>query len=426
MNEHELHASSGRVSSMPGSLHYLPAGTMCDQHEDRPAVKRVQGETDSFGCEYVCMCQECYDAYRKYRDEEYEAEQFCEQCSQMKQHCRQVRDPDEGQAGRLYTVCEDCRIKNAERATEEYEEYRWADDDFDYDMSDADGDYDEPEEPEPAPYVPMTDEEWHKVRAQNRSKFSTHHLPVGTVVELDRDSFRACVSTEDKLTETGIRTVLGLSRNGANSYVFTTGLIRIHGEIGDPEREPFAHDEQINISYIRRIIRRGTGPVKIEYEQDRWLNMIKEDLERSKITKLDDWKPRRGNYNVYDVRQMLLHELYKFAPTSGLYQTDLMIMAVVQQSWCKRIQKSLWFSFYEVNRKRLRRWLRQNHNRFLQTVDKAERAETDYSNETAERECRRWDKDFDAAERVAERVRQLMKATRKTDHDGSISSKGTS
>lgn len=41
---------------------------MCDDHPDRPATHRVQGETDSFGCEYIDWCQECHDKYLAERE----------------------------------------------------------------------------------------------------------------------------------------------------------------------------------------------------------------------------------------------------------------------------------------------------------------------------------------------------------------------
>ena len=44
---------TGPISSLPGSGHSVPDGAMCDEHPDRPAVARVQGETDSFGCEMI-------------------------------------------------------------------------------------------------------------------------------------------------------------------------------------------------------------------------------------------------------------------------------------------------------------------------------------------------------------------------------------
>jgi hypothetical protein len=40
---------TGPISSLPGSTHAAPTAGMCDDHPDRPAVARVQGETDSFG-----------------------------------------------------------------------------------------------------------------------------------------------------------------------------------------------------------------------------------------------------------------------------------------------------------------------------------------------------------------------------------------
>jgi hypothetical protein len=65
--------SSSRVFSRSGSLHRVPSGMTCDDHPERLAVKRVQGETDSFGCEYIDWCQECYDNYVVYRHQHSES-----------------------------------------------------------------------------------------------------------------------------------------------------------------------------------------------------------------------------------------------------------------------------------------------------------------------------------------------------------------
>ena len=58
--------STSRVPTRTGSLHKVPKGAMCDDHTDRPATRRVQGETDSFGCEYIDMCDECHDKLMTY------------------------------------------------------------------------------------------------------------------------------------------------------------------------------------------------------------------------------------------------------------------------------------------------------------------------------------------------------------------------
>lgn len=110
----DLWCSTGPVSSMPGSLHPFPEGACCDQHSDRLAVKRVQGETDSMGCEYFLACQECYDAYRE--DIKNGHGGTCDWCKlHFDSGLRTQRDAEEGPAGRVYYVCEGCR--------KEYNEY---------------------------------------------------------------------------------------------------------------------------------------------------------------------------------------------------------------------------------------------------------------------------------------------------------------
>lgn len=105
---------SGPCSTLPGSMHTLPAGSMCDDHEDRPAVRRIQGETDSFGAEYFDVCQECYDAFKN-RDRTEDATGTCEWCKQSATDLRKRRDPDEGQAGPVYDVCGACVRRENER-----------------------------------------------------------------------------------------------------------------------------------------------------------------------------------------------------------------------------------------------------------------------------------------------------------------------
>ena len=91
---------------LPGSTKRLTDSSyICDIHEDRPATYQVQGETDSFGCEYLYMCDGCYTAYR---DERYEtwAEQACQRCGTK--GVRPFRDYDEGMHGPVYYLCKKC------------------------------------------------------------------------------------------------------------------------------------------------------------------------------------------------------------------------------------------------------------------------------------------------------------------------------
>ncbi|TRB00432.1 MULTISPECIES: hypothetical protein [Rhizobium/Agrobacterium group] len=113
---------TGPISSLPGRSHAVPEGMTCDQHPDRPAVARIQGETDSFGCEMIDMCQECSDDYRAYMKSDEAKEDRkgnCEWCGQFADDLREARDYEEGMSGRVYRVCGACiRRVNEEAAAE--------------------------------------------------------------------------------------------------------------------------------------------------------------------------------------------------------------------------------------------------------------------------------------------------------------------
>ena len=115
---------TGPISSLPGASHDVPDGMMCDDHPDRPAVARIQGETDSFGCELHDMCQECLDEHRAYLRSD-EAQEYrkgqCEWCKGYAADLRNARDYEEGMCGRVYRVCGACIKRVNEEAARELE-----------------------------------------------------------------------------------------------------------------------------------------------------------------------------------------------------------------------------------------------------------------------------------------------------------------
>jgi hypothetical protein len=120
---------TGPISTLPGARHRLPEGATCDQHPDRPAVARVQGETDSMGCEMYDLCAECLAADRE-AERTRDPSGTCEWCKTHKPRLRLVRDYDEGLYGRVYEACDDCIKRRDERIEEEWAGY----DDFDFDF----------------------------------------------------------------------------------------------------------------------------------------------------------------------------------------------------------------------------------------------------------------------------------------------------
>ena len=117
---------TGPISTLPGTVHHLPEGTMCDQHPDRPAVARIQGETDSFGAEMNDLCQECIDADREWAKSEEAADWRkgqCEWCKSDATDLRDARDYEEGMCGRIYRVCGACQKKQNDDARAEQDSY---------------------------------------------------------------------------------------------------------------------------------------------------------------------------------------------------------------------------------------------------------------------------------------------------------------
>jgi hypothetical protein len=135
---------TGPISSMPGAHHDVPDGMMCDLHRDRPAVARIQGETDSMGAELNDMCQECLDAYRVEISKPYIGR--CDWCKREGLKLRSKRDWEEGTHGPVYLVCDDCSTNYNRRVAEEFQNDWNEDDPPDDDYRDDDGDYDHHED----------------------------------------------------------------------------------------------------------------------------------------------------------------------------------------------------------------------------------------------------------------------------------------
>lgn len=111
----------GPCSTLPGSGHHVPDGTTCDDHPDRPAVARVQGETDSFGAELHDLCEECLRQYRAECAEDLSG--CCDWCKQEATDLRHTRDYEEGMSGPVYRVCGACLKRQQDEIQEELDRY---------------------------------------------------------------------------------------------------------------------------------------------------------------------------------------------------------------------------------------------------------------------------------------------------------------
>ena len=88
--------------NLPGYTRKLTTPSTCERC-GAEASFRMQGETDSFGAEYIDLCESCLN---KTREEMHS--QPCECCGST-ERVRPWRDPEEGFYGPVYELCLPCR-----------------------------------------------------------------------------------------------------------------------------------------------------------------------------------------------------------------------------------------------------------------------------------------------------------------------------
>ncbi len=84
------------------------------------AVKRVQGETDSFGAEYFYYCHECYDKMKVDQDKIDAEPEVCNWCKETA-ILHPERNWEEGLNGPVYYICDKCSSKQHKDMMEELE-----------------------------------------------------------------------------------------------------------------------------------------------------------------------------------------------------------------------------------------------------------------------------------------------------------------
>jgi len=114
---------TGPISTLPGTVRDPPHDSMCDHHPKRRATHRIQGETDSMGCEMHDLCDECTAELRESMLSPEARSGRCDWCKQEATDLRAKRDWEEGMTGPVYQVCGSCvkRRSEEDRADAEYD-----------------------------------------------------------------------------------------------------------------------------------------------------------------------------------------------------------------------------------------------------------------------------------------------------------------
>ena len=181
-------------------------------------------------------------------------------------------------------------------------------------------------------------------------KFDFTHFPKGTTFLL-KPEFRYQFNGEDKEFE-----VDRIFQNGANSFVLQTTTWN----------DTIQHWYSFNISHVQKIIKRGRGKV----------------LLNNSIPNVNLWQDYRQtksktNYAVLNLTPFVLSMIYQYIPVQACVDLDHAIEALKKQGFVRLNDKDCFYTNYLINKKKFKKWLQKNANRFILSIEAA----VEYENE---------------------------------------------
>lgn len=181
------------------------------------------------------------------------------------------------------------------------------------------------------------------------TKFDFAHFPKGTIFLL-KPEFRYQFNGEDKEFE-----VDRIFQNGANSFVLQTTTWN----------NIIQQWYSFNISHVQKIIKRGQGEVLLS----------------NSVPNINLWQDYRQtksktDYAVLNLRQFIQSMIYQHIPIQAYVDLDHAIEALKKQGFVRFNDKDV-LSNYLINKKKFKKWLQKNANRFILPI----KAAVEYENE---------------------------------------------
>lgn len=199
-------------------------------------------------------------------------------------------------------------------------------------------------------------------RALPAVKFGSHHFPVGTVFKLNDDS--------------------GLGENSAKQFQVKSVIQAVDFncllETTQPKPKDVFGDmmETFHVCHVAEIIYRGTGPVVIETTLNSDQTMEVVEMIENSLTHAKDICSAEGltvgkNSIVFTFDQ-LPRVLWLYSATQpGMYLDEGQVYALFKKSsFFPKFTNTFFGDIYIVKKKALKKWFKQNHNRFLSSVKK--------------------------------------------------------
>ncbi len=200
-------------------------------------------------------------------------------------------------------------------------------------------------------------------RKAHRSPFTMAHLPVGSSCEIIINEHAPVIAT-----------VTAVFKNGPNSYVVETDQ---PGTVTD-----FFN---ANVSWVTQVFKRGPGVARLKRQSDPYQ---KEFHTRALFNQ--DKNKHRNYYRSYDVHGLVYNLMIELANDTHLLDVEAMVK-LLDQRGCLPLDKSggpcTWHLV--VQKKKIRKAVRQLFNKCLRSHAQAEQDEADQYNDDLERDWAR-------------------------------------
>lgn len=219
----------------------------------------------------------------------------------------------------------------------------------------------------------------------NQIKFHTHHFPVGTLFRLKETVCFALIGEDlDEVFE-----VKDIVRNGEQSFCIRTTTA--------DESFAFKGSDMLksyNIVHVREIVKRGDGDIVIRQQYHDHIDQMIEhtfdslDCFRRAALNAASIKIKKTDICFTDGYEIsTLAWLYSQLDDSCMTMCDRKVLQLFYKSALsyKRVQVRGYGNIYIVNKKRFKKWVMQNRNRFLTSVSKAQKESDDAMNEALDR-----------------------------------------
>lgn len=200
------------------------------------------------------------------------------------------------------------------------------------------------------------------------NKFQPEHFLVGTQVTVSPELARMYW---DHLYPS-VFTVEGIRQNGPNGFVLTTSTDDMSGLVPG-EKYCF------NISHVENIVSQGKGVIKI----DPWKQIgANEILKFADASKSNPEYAKKNHWLTYGDCNRLVFAIAGMPdiPRGAVLNTGGLMWLLLEQSFVQKIQmgRGNWdFALYSINKKRAKRFVKQNLNRFLSSAKKEQQQHDD-------------------------------------------------